>query len=60
MNELIKDLKNVQGYSMGDENVKIVCYADDAALVAENENDPHRLLHKFALSCEILQLNISS
>ena len=60
MNELIKDLKNVQGYSMGDENVNIVCYADDAALVVESENDLQRLLHKFALSCEILQLNISS
>ena len=58
MNELIKDLKNVQGYSMGNENVNIVCYADDAALVAEN--DLQRLLHKFALSCEKFQLKISS
>ena len=60
MNELIKDLKNFQDYSMGDENVIIVCYADDAALVAENENGLQRLLHKFALSCEKFQLKISS
>ena len=39
MNEIIKDLKGLQGYSLGDENVNTVCYADDATLVADNEDD---------------------
>jgi len=43
MNEIIKDLKGLQGYPLGDENVNMVCYADDATLVADNEDDLQRL-----------------
>ena len=51
MNEIIKDLKGLQGYSLGDENVNTVCYADDATLVADNEDDLQRLLYRFSQSC---------
>ena len=43
MNEIIKYLKGLQGYPLGDENVNMVCYADDATLVADNEDDLQRL-----------------
>jgi hypothetical protein len=39
MKEIIKDLRDLQGYPLRDENVNIVCYADDATLIADNEDD---------------------
>ena len=37
MDEIFGEIKNLKGYSLGDENLTCVCYADDAALVAEDE-----------------------
>ena len=36
MNEIIKNLRDLQGYPLGDENVNIICYADDTTLIADN------------------------
>ena len=44
---------------MGDENINMVCHANDAALVAENEDDLQRLLYKFSLSCDKFNLKVS-
>ena len=44
---------------MGDENINMVCYANDSPLVAENEDDLQRLLYKFSLSCDIFDLKVS-
>lgn len=43
---------------MGDEPIKIVCYADDAVLISENENE-QRLLYRFQLSAEKWNMTIS-
>ena len=59
MNEIIKDLRDLQGYPLRDENVNIVCYADDATLIADNEDDL-RLLTTFSQSCTKFDLKISS
>ena len=48
MNEIIKNLRDLQGYLLGDENVNIICYADDATLIADNEDDLQRLLNRFS------------
>ena len=39
MNEIIKNLKGIQGYPLGDENVNMISYADDATLITDNEDD---------------------
>ena len=59
MNEIIKDLKGLQGYSLGDENVNNVCYTDDATLAADNEDDLQQLLYRFSQSCAKYDLKIS-
>lgn len=47
MDEIISSVKSVaRGYNMGTE-VKIVCYADDAVLISDNEDDLQRLLFNF-------------
>ena len=60
MNEIIKNLKGLQGYPLGDDNVNMICYADDATLIADNEDDLQRLLNRFSQSCTKFDLNISS
>ena len=57
MNE-IKDLKGLQGYPLGNENVNMVYYADDATPVADNEDDLQRLLYRFSQSCTKFDLKI--
>ena len=59
MNEIIKNLRDLQGYPLGDENVNIICYADDATLIADNEDDLQRLLNRFSHSCAKFDLKIS-
>ena len=59
MNKIIKDLKGLQGYSLGDENVNIVCYADDATLVVDNKDDLQQLLYRFSQSCAKYDIKIS-
>lgn len=59
MDEIIGSLENQRGYRMGDRQLKIICYADDAVLVAETENDLQRLLVEFNRSCEKYNMAIS-
>jgi hypothetical protein len=37
---------------MGDEELNIICYADNAVLFADSENNLQTLLHQFMLSCQ--------
>jgi len=45
---------------MGRKEIKIICYADDATLVADNEDDLQRMLIKFAEACRTFELKIST
>ena len=45
INEIIEDIKTLKVYSIGDEHISCICYADEAALVAEDENS---LQHTFS------------
>lgn len=47
------------GYTMGDRSLRILCYADDAVLVAENEDDLQRLLNMFKTTAERFNMLIS-
>lgn len=60
MNEIIEEIKNLKGYSLGDENITCVCYADDAALVAEDEDSLQRLLYKFCCVARKFGLTLST
>lgn len=59
MDEIIKNVKNRKGYKMGNKELKIICYADDAVLLAESEDDLQRLLHVFNTTAKRFNLIIS-
>ena len=54
MNEIIKDIEPMPVYSMGDKNIYMLCYADDTALVAENEDD----LRNASINFRSLEINL--
>ena len=57
MDELISHVKEMKGYNVGEKDINIVCYADDAVLITESEDDLQRLLHQFGkinLICKFL------
>lgn len=39
MDEIIERVRKRRGYRMGGKEIQIICYADDAMLVVENEDD---------------------
>lgn len=48
MDEIIKVVKMVgRGYRMGEQEIKILCYADDAVIISEDEDNLQRLLFQF-------------
>lgn len=59
MDEIIKQIHKLKGYKMGDRGVKILCYADDAVLIVENEDDLQRLVHRFNTTAKKFRMNIS-
>lgn len=60
MDEIIKQVRRLRGYRMGNRNITILCYADDAVLVAENEDDLQRLLYCFNRVAKTLNMVIST
>ena len=59
MDEIIKDVKDAgRGYELWQE-IKIVCYADDAVLISDNEDDLQRLLYAFEKSADKFNMKIS-
>ena len=60
MDEIIKKVSKLRGYKMGEKKINILCYADDAVLVAENEDDLQRLLHQFNLVAKSFNMVISA
>ena len=53
MNEIIEGMKDLKGYTIGDENISCVCYADDAALVAKNEDSSKATISSQSTSHQI-------
>lgn len=50
MDEIIKEVRAVgKGYRIGNKEIKIICYADDAMIISEDEDNLQRLLHQFEL-----------
>lgn len=44
---------------MGQNKISLICYADDAVLIAEIEDDLQRQLHKLHLTAAQLNMKIS-
>ena len=59
MDKIVSYMKHLQGYRMGSEEINIVWYADDIALIADTEDDLQRLLYNFQLSCLKFNMKIS-
>ena len=47
MDKIMKQVRKLKGYKMGNKEVKILCHADDAVPVAKSGNDLQRLSKKF-------------
>jgi hypothetical protein len=60
MNEIIKSIKGMRGYRMGESMINLVVYADNIVLVAENEDDLQRMLFKFNNICKKFNMLISN
>ena len=50
----------IDGCKMGNRDLNIVCYADDAVLMADNEDDLQRLLYRVHLSCQKFENIVNS
>ncbi|KAI4481006.1 hypothetical protein M0802_014054 [Mischocyttarus mexicanus] len=59
MNEIICETKKQQGYGIGNHKITIICYVDDAILIAENEDNLQRQLYTFHLTTTKFNLKIS-
>ena len=60
MDSIIKQVADMnKGYRMGHNRISMVCYADDAVIIAETEDDLQRQLHKFYQASRGLNMNIS-
>ncbi|XP_015181515.1 PREDICTED: uncharacterized protein LOC107069067 [Polistes dominula] len=60
MDKIIGKVRELRGYKMGNKEVTILCYADDAVLIAENEDDLQRLLHQFTRTANTVNMKISA
>lgn len=49
----------MRGYKMGEQEINLLCYADDAVLIAESEDDLQRLLHQLTTVAKTLKMKIS-
>lgn len=60
MDQIIENLPKTAGYKMGNTFFHVVCYADDAVLIADTEDNLQRLLHAFNLKAKQLNMIINT
>jgi len=59
MDKIIANLPKELGYRMGNDPIHIICYADEAVLIADSEENLQTLLLKFDQMAEKLNTEIS-
>ena len=59
MDKIIASLPKELGYRMGNDSIHIMCYADDAVLIAGSEDNLQTLLTKFDQMAKSLNMEIS-
>lgn len=57
MDEIIRNIRLLEWYRIAE--IIILCYANDAVLVAENDDDQQRLLHLFYCTAKSFNMMIS-
>ncbi|CAG9835898.1 unnamed protein product [Diabrotica balteata] len=60
MDEILNTINKERGYKMENKEIRILCYADDAALIASNEDDLQRLTHRFNTRAKDFNMVIST
>ena len=60
MDKIIDQIPKELGYKIGETSIPILCYADDAVLIAENEDDLQALLDRFNTNSVRLNMKIST
>lgn len=60
MDKLIRSVRPRRGYMMGNRSVNVICYADDAVLVADSEDELQRILHVFNLTAKEYNMKVSA
>lgn len=54
-------MKNArQEYRFSTKDIKMMCYADDAILISDNEDDLQRMAHAFKLAAKKYNMKIST
>ena len=60
MDEIISNIAALKvGYRMGNSVFNLICYADDAAIIAESEKDLQQMIKKFQAKATEFNLDIS-
>jgi hypothetical protein len=49
-----------RGFKMGNSEIKIICYADDAVLLSDNEDDLQRILFNFNKAAKNFNMEIAN
>lgn len=52
--------KKGQGYKLGNKEIRVVCYADDMAIISNNEDELQRMVHEFVKSAKMYNMEIST
>lgn len=61
MDRIIEEVSSLNiGYRMGQKRISMVCYADDAAIFAETEDDLQKQLHRFYQVSQAMNMTIST
>lgn len=53
MDKIINEVRSLDGYKMANKKLTIFCYANDAVLPADSEDDLQRLLHKCTITSKL-------
>jgi len=60
MDKIIEAVKRKPGYQLGSLNIQIVCYADDAVLIADSEDKLQELLNQFCDAAKTYNMAVST
>lgn len=60
MDRMISALQGKFLYRVGDRNTNIICYADDAVLLTDTEDNLQRLLHQYNITGKKYNMRMST
>lgn len=60
MDKLIRAVRPRRGYTLRNRNINIICYADDAVLIADSEDELQRILHTFNMTAKKYNMKVSA